>query len=69
MSRSKRFHASRRADGVAFVVDDGQRRLGILTDLGHIFRGLPELLESLDALLLESNYDLQMLSSVGIRPI
>lgn len=51
------------ADGVAFVVDDGQRRLGILTDLGHIFRGLPELLESLDALLLESNYDLQMLSS------
>ena len=25
------------ADGVAFVVDDGYRRLGILTDLGHVF--------------------------------
>ena len=50
-------------DGVAFVVDDGDQRLGILTDLGHIFRGLPELLGSLDALLLESNYDPQMLAS------
>lgn len=50
-------------DGVAFVVDDGGLRLGILTDLGHIFRGLPELLGSLDAVLLESNYDLQMLAS------
>ncbi len=50
-------------DGVAFVVDDGEQRLGILTDLGHIFRGLPELLGSLDALLLESNYDPRMLAS------
>lgn len=50
-------------DGVAFVVDDGQQRLGILTDLGHIFCGLPELLGSLDALYLESNYDPQMLAS------
>ncbi|NLS92029.1 MAG: MBL fold metallo-hydrolase [Planctomycetaceae bacterium] len=50
-------------DGVAFVVDDGRRRLGILTDLGHIFRGLPELLGSLDAVLLESNYDPRMLAS------
>ncbi len=50
-------------DGVAFVVDDGEQRLGILTDLGHIFRGLPELLGSLDAMLLESNYDPRMLAS------
>ncbi len=50
-------------DGVAFVVDDGERRLGILTDLGHIFGGLPELLGTLDGLLLESNYDVQMLAS------
>jgi phosphoribosyl 1,2-cyclic phosphodiesterase len=54
-------------DGVAFVVDDGEHRLGILTDLGHIFRGLPELLGSLDALLLESNYDPRMLAS-GMYP-
>ena len=55
-------------EGVAFVVDDGERRLGILTDLGHIFRGLPEVLGSLDAVLLESNYDLQMLASGWYPP-
>lgn len=49
------------ADGVGFVVDDGQCRLGVLTDLGHVFAGLEAVLESLDAVLLESNYDPQML--------
>jgi phosphoribosyl 1,2-cyclic phosphodiesterase len=49
------------ADGVAFVVDDGKHRLGILTDLGHVFSALTELVESLDAVLLESNYDPKML--------
>jgi phosphoribosyl 1,2-cyclic phosphodiesterase len=44
-------------DGVAFVVDDGQCRFGILTDLGHVFDGLREMVDSLDAVLLESNYD------------
>jgi len=48
-------------DGVAFVVEDGQRRLGILTDLGHAFSGLREVLESLDAVIIESNYDEEML--------
>ena len=24
-------------DGVGFILDDGERRLGILTDLGHVF--------------------------------
>ena len=50
------------ADGVAFVVDDGRRRLGILTDLGHVFNDLEDIVESLDAVLLESNYDPEMLS-------
>jgi phosphoribosyl 1,2-cyclic phosphodiesterase len=49
-------------DGVAFVIDDGQRRLGILTDLGHKFAGLTDVLQSLDAVLLESNYDPRMLA-------
>jgi phosphoribosyl 1,2-cyclic phosphodiesterase len=49
-------------DGVGFVVDDGQTRLGILTDLGHAFTGLAELIESLDAVIIESNYDPQMLA-------
>jgi len=48
-------------DGVAFVFDDGRRRLGILTDLGHVFSGLDRVIGSLDAVILESNYDPQML--------
>ncbi len=48
-------------DGAAFVVDDGRRRLGILTDLGHVFSELESVIESLDAVLLESNYDAEML--------
>jgi phosphoribosyl 1,2-cyclic phosphodiesterase len=50
------------ADGVAFVVDDGRRRLGILTDLGHPFPALKGVIRSLSAVLLESNYDPQMLT-------
>jgi phosphoribosyl 1,2-cyclic phosphodiesterase len=50
-------------DGVGFIVEWGGRRLGILTDLGHIFDGLPELVESLDAVLIESNYDAEMLDA------
>ncbi len=48
-------------DGVGFVFDDGECRLGVLTDLGHVFAGLEETLQSLDAVLLESNYDPRML--------
>ncbi len=50
-------------DGVAFVLDDGRHRLGVLTDLGHPFAGLGEVIASLDAVLLESNYDPAMLAS------
>ena len=50
-------------DGVAFVIDDGRRRLGVLTDLGHVFDGLTELIGSLDAVMLESNYDPDMLAT------
>ncbi len=50
-------------DGVVFVVDDGKQRLGILTDLGHVFDGLAEVIASLDAVLLESNYDPDMLAT------
>ena len=48
-------------DGVVFVVDDGKHRLGILTDLGHVFSDLAGIIGSLDAVLLESNYDPEML--------
>lgn len=50
-------------DGVGFVVDDGETRLGILTDLGHPFDGLADALATLDAVLLESNYDPHMLET------
>jgi phosphoribosyl 1,2-cyclic phosphodiesterase len=49
------------ADGVAFVAACGGRRLGVLTDLGHVFEGLDGVVRSLDAVFLESNYDLDML--------
>ena len=55
------------ADGVAFVVDDGRHRLGILTDLGHVFDGLKTVIASLDAVLVESNYDSAMLAE-GFYP-
>ena len=50
-------------DGVVFVVDDGRHRLGILTDLGHVFGDLEAVIGSLDAVLLESNYDPEMLAN------
>ncbi len=51
------------ADGVVFVVDDGKHRLGIMTDLGHVFNGLGDVVASLDAVLLESNYDPDLLAN------
>jgi phosphoribosyl 1,2-cyclic phosphodiesterase len=49
-------------DGVVFVIDDGRQRLGILTDLGHVFDGLSALIGTLDAVIIESNYDPDMLA-------
>jgi phosphoribosyl 1,2-cyclic phosphodiesterase len=50
------------ADGVGFVVEHGGKRLGVLTDLGHAFEGLADMVRSLDGVLLESNYDPAMLA-------
>ncbi|MGB7325863.1 MAG: MBL fold metallo-hydrolase [Rubripirellula sp.] len=49
------------ADGVVFVVQDSKHRFGLLTDLGHAFEGLAETIATLDAVLIESNYDPDML--------
>lgn len=54
-------------DGVCFVIDDGRARFGICTDLGHVFSGLPDLILSLDGVLLESNFDPRMLQ-YGLYP-
>lgn len=50
-------------DGVAFVVEDNESRVGILTDLGHVFEGLRDVLRSLDAVVIESNYCPEMLET------
>jgi phosphoribosyl 1,2-cyclic phosphodiesterase len=50
-------------DGTIFIVENGSRRLGIMTDLGHVFRDLGRLIAGCDAVLLESNYDPVMLAN------
>ena len=49
-------------DGSAFVVEASGKRLGIMTDLGHVFKDLIGVVASLDAVFLESNYDPDMLA-------
>jgi len=49
------------ADGAIFIVDDGANRLGIFTDLGHVYEDLKCAIASVDAVLVESNYDPEML--------
>jgi phosphoribosyl 1,2-cyclic phosphodiesterase len=51
------------ADGAAFIVSSGSKRLGIMTDLGHVFKDLVQLVSSVDAVFLESNYDPDMLAA------
>ena len=51
------------ADGVGFVITDGRRRLGVLTDLGTVFAELPDVIASLDAVVIESNFDPYMLEA------
>lgn len=48
-------------DGVAFIVESADARLGIFTDLGHPYAELQEALQQVDAAYLESNYDPDML--------
>ncbi|RMF77558.1 MAG: MBL fold metallo-hydrolase [Planctomycetota bacterium] len=56
------------ADGVCFVVEHGRRRLGILTDLGHVFDELPGVLRGVHAAYVESNFDPQMLADGPYHP-
>lgn len=49
------------ADGSLFVISSEGKRLGIFTDLGHVFTELQSLMKTLDAVFIESNYDSEML--------
>ena len=50
---------------VQFVVTDGSRRLGVLTDIGASTAHVVRALSGLDALVLECNYDRDMLWNGG----
>lgn len=52
----------------AFIVDDGEFRVGILTDLGHCFPALKKALADLDVCFLESNYDSDLLENNPFYP-
>lgn len=56
------------ADGVVLVIEHDGKRLGIFTDLGHVYDGLVELLGSVDAAYLETNYDCDMLECGDYPP-
>jgi len=51
------------ADGLAFVASARRKRVGILTDLGHVFDALGSVITSLDGVFIESNYDPEMLTN------
>jgi phosphoribosyl 1,2-cyclic phosphodiesterase len=48
-------------DGSVFIVESGKKRLGIITDIGHVFQELIPAVASLDGVFMESNYDPEML--------
>jgi phosphoribosyl 1,2-cyclic phosphodiesterase len=49
------------ASPVAFVISDGAATLGHATDFGHVTRGLADAFVPCDAVVLESNYDPDLL--------
>lgn len=52
-------------DGAAFTLDNGCSRFGLWTDLGCVFDDLLASVNTLDAILIESNYDESMLANSG----
>ena len=53
------------AEPVQYVVSDGAAKLGVLTDIGISTRHVEHVLSGLDALVLECNYDRDMLWNGG----
>ncbi len=56
------------ADPVSFLIHAGGFQMGILTDLGHVTRLIRERFKKANALLLETNYDLELLRKDVKRP-
>lgn len=53
---------------VQFVFTDGKRRLGVLTDAGHITPHIADSLSGVNALVLECNHDAEMLAKGPYPP-
>lgn len=47
---------------VQFVLGDGSRRLGVLTDAGHVTPHMVAMLDCCDAIVLECNHDIDLLA-------
>jgi phosphoribosyl 1,2-cyclic phosphodiesterase len=56
-------------DPVQYVISDGVRRLGVLTDTGGSTEHIEAMLTGVEALVLECNYDEGMLRSGGYPPV
>ena len=53
---------------VQFVLADGAKRLGVLTDAGHVTPHMVAMLDACDALVLECNHDAGMLAQGSYPP-
>lgn len=53
---------------VQYVIDGGDSRLGVLTDIGHPTAHLPDVLGRLTALVLETNHDPELLAASDYPP-
>lgn len=53
---------------VQFILADGARRLGVLTDAGHVTPHMVAMLNECDALVLECNHDMAMLEQGRYPP-
>jgi len=54
-------------EAVQFVFSNQHKRLGVVTDLGHITEHTIKQLDNLDALIVESNHDLTLLQNGSYR--
>lgn len=53
------------ADPVAYLISSGEKKIGVVTDLGMYTEDTVERLKHLDAVLLEANHDIHMLQVGG----
>ena len=55
-------------DPMGFVLADGESRLGVVSDIGHVTKLVRSQLAGVDMLFVEANYDLMMLQNDTKRP-